>query len=76
MINKALSVSGQSRLSYIGHNEGTTSFYVMASEMPEMSSKIDRHISLGPIAFLRNCTNEIFHNVEIHVQQRSVSVIV
>lgn len=73
MINKALSVSGKSKLSYIGHNEGTTSFYVLASELPDMSSKIERHISLGPVVFLKNSANDVLHNIEAHIQQRSVS---
>ncbi|XP_018573001.1 lipase 3 [Anoplophora glabripennis] len=71
MISKALSVSGQSKLSYIGHNEGTTSFYVLASEMPEMKSKIERHISLGPVVFLRHSSNDVLHNIEEHMKQRS-----
>lgn len=40
MINFALSKSGQKDLHYIGHSQGTTSFFVMASLRTEMNSKI------------------------------------
>ncbi|KAJ8922569.1 hypothetical protein NQ315_007599 [Exocentrus adspersus] len=72
MMSKALSVSGQDKLIHIGHNEGTTSFYVLASEMPQMvASKVERHISLGPMVFLGNSTNEILLSIEAHAKQRS-----
>jgi lysosomal acid lipase/cholesteryl ester hydrolase len=34
MLNKALEVSGQQRLFYIGHSMGTTGFMVMANKRP------------------------------------------
>lgn len=75
LIDKALSVSGQAKLSYIGHNEGTTAFYVMASEIPEIRIKIERHISLGPIVYLSKCLNEILHTIEVHIEHASVNIL-
>lgn len=33
---------------------GTTAFYVMATEKPEYNKKIKCHISLAPVAFMKN----------------------
>ncbi|KAJ8985386.1 hypothetical protein NQ317_007543 [Molorchus minor] len=71
LLNKALSVSGMSSISYIGHNEGTTAFYVMGSENPEFLEKIDRQISLGPIAFMKNANDEVLDNIVSHFTQKS-----
>jgi lysosomal acid lipase/cholesteryl ester hydrolase len=40
MIDFALSKTGQKDLHYIGHSQGTTSFFVMASLRKEMNAKI------------------------------------
>jgi lysosomal acid lipase/cholesteryl ester hydrolase len=40
MIDFALLKSGQKDLHYIGHSQGTTSFFVMASLRAEMNAKI------------------------------------
>ena len=40
MIDYALWESGQRTLDYIGHSQGTTAFFVMASERKEMNAKI------------------------------------
>lgn len=40
MIDFALWHTGQRDLHYIGHSQGTTSFFVMASERKEMNAKI------------------------------------
>lgn len=42
------------RIHYIGHSQGTTSFFVMASERPEYNEKILLMNALAPIAFMTN----------------------
>lgn len=60
MIDYVLEKTGHSELYYIGHSQGTTTFYVMMSERPEYNSKIKGMISLAPIAFLANQRSPLF----------------
>ncbi|KAJ8953104.1 hypothetical protein NQ318_013448 [Aromia moschata] len=71
LVDKVLSISGQATVSYIGHNEGTTAFYAMVSENPDYSDKFDRHISLGPIVYMKNADNEVFENIKNHYTDKS-----
>ncbi|XP_069681265.1 lipase 3-like [Periplaneta americana] len=41
-------------LFYVGHSQGTTAFYVMASKLPEYNDKIHAMVSLSPVAFMYN----------------------
>ncbi|XP_032663799.1 lipase 3-like [Odontomachus brunneus] len=47
------------RILYVGHSEGTTQFWVMASEKPEYNSKIILMIALAPAAFTANIRGPI-----------------
>ena len=38
-------------LIYIGHSMGTTMFYVMASERPDVATKVKVMLGLAPVAF-------------------------
>lgn len=42
------------KLHYIGHSQGTTAFFVMASRKPEYNEKILLMNALAPIAFMEN----------------------
>jgi len=44
---------------YIGHSQGTTSFFVMTSTRPEYNSKIKAQFSLAPIAFMDHMTSPV-----------------
>lgn len=57
MIDYALGVTGQSQVYYAGHSQGTTSFFVMASERPEYNQKIRLMSALAPVAFMSNIPN-------------------
>lgn len=50
MIDFVLEKTGEQQLAYIGHSQGTTSFFVMCSERPEYNQKISLMIALAPIA--------------------------
>lgn len=52
MIDYALSTSNSSTLKYIGHSQGTTTFFVMASEREEYNKKIALMVALSPVAFM------------------------
>ncbi|XP_013200347.2 lipase 3 [Amyelois transitella] len=52
MIDYTLNTTSQKSLKYIGHSQGTTSFFVMASERPDYNDKIALMIALSPGAYL------------------------
>lgn len=54
MIDYILVVTGEKKLQYIGHSQGTTAFFVMSSERPEYNSKIQLMHALAPVAFMAN----------------------
>lgn len=53
-IDYALDIGKQKRLFYIGHSQGTTVYYVMASQLPEYNSKVTAHFSMAPIAYVNH----------------------
>ncbi|KAL0110610.1 hypothetical protein PUN28_013890 [Cardiocondyla obscurior] len=54
MIDYILNTTGYEKIYYVGHSEGTTQFWVMASEKPEYNSKIILMIGLAPAAYSGN----------------------
>lgn len=47
------------RLHYIGHSQGTTSFFVMASERPEYNRKILLMSALAPPVYMSHVSNKV-----------------
>lgn len=59
MIDHILLKTNQKKLSYVGHSQGTTSFFVLASMLPAYNDKIvDVHL-LAPVANLKNTRNQV-----------------
>ncbi|XP_072762482.1 lipase 3-like [Anoplolepis gracilipes] len=54
MITFITNMRSQPLHTYIGHSMGTTSFYIMASECPEIARRVKMMISLGPGAYINN----------------------
>jgi len=54
MIDGVLEKTGYQKLSYFGHSQGTTSFFVMASSRPQYNSKIHLMSALAPVAFMKH----------------------
>ncbi|KAJ6640032.1 Lipase 3 [Pseudolycoriella hygida] len=52
MIDYITSVTGHQRMHYVGHSQGTTSFFVMCSMRPEYNNRILSGHMLAPIAFM------------------------
>jgi pimeloyl-ACP methyl ester carboxylesterase len=52
MIDYVLGETKYAKLHYIGHSQGTTSFFVMASERPAYNDKILSMQALAPVAFM------------------------
>ncbi|XP_025261798.1 lipase 3 isoform X2 [Camponotus floridanus] len=59
MIDYVLEMTGYEKIFYVGHSEGTTQFWVTASEKPEYNSKITLMIALAPAAFSGNLRGPI-----------------
>lgn len=58
-IDYILQATNHSRLHYIGHSQGTTSFFVMASERPEYNEKILLMIAMAPPVFMAHVENKL-----------------
>ncbi|XP_014480140.1 PREDICTED: lipase 3 isoform X2 [Dinoponera quadriceps] len=44
---------------YIGHSMGTTAFYVMATECPQITEMVEVMISLAPVAFIQHIKSPV-----------------
>ncbi|CAF4850998.1 unnamed protein product [Pieris macdunnoughi] len=58
-IDYILNKTDSQALYYVGHSQGTTSFYVMNALRPEYNKKIKLMFSLSPIAWMKNIENSI-----------------
>jgi lysosomal acid lipase/cholesteryl ester hydrolase len=56
-IDYILAMTSQTKLHYIGFSEGTTAFFVMASERLEYNHKIKTMQALSPVAFLQKISS-------------------
>lgn len=54
MIDYVSAVTNQRRMHYCGHSQGTTAFFVMASQLPEYNDRIISMNALAPIAYMGN----------------------
>lgn len=52
MIDYITQVTGEQRMHYVGHSQGTTSFLIMCSERREYNARIISAHLLAPIAFM------------------------
>ncbi|XP_052747894.1 lipase 1-like [Galleria mellonella] len=59
MIDYSLNVTNRRSLYYIGHSQGTTSFFVMGSERPEYNEKVTLMIALAPSAYLSHTKSRL-----------------
>ncbi|KPI95464.1 Lipase 1 [Papilio xuthus] len=59
VIDYVLNVTSELKLFYIGHSQGTTDFFIMASLRPEYNSKIYLSIQLAPIAWFKYINSPI-----------------
>jgi len=49
----------QEKLSYIGHSQGTMSFWIAMETNPELNEKIEIMFALGPVARVKNIKSPI-----------------
>lgn len=65
MIDYVLESTNQTKLFYIGHSQGTTSFFVMCSERPEYNEKIKMMHALAPVAYMNNAISPVLRVSEL-----------
>lgn len=58
-IDYILAATNQENLYYIGHSQGTTSFFAMASQRPEYNQKVRLMIALAPVVYLSNSVHPL-----------------
>lgn len=58
-IDYILKQTDYSRLHYIGHSQGTTTFFVLCSEKPEYNDKISLMVAMAPVVFIGHNNNDI-----------------
>ncbi|XP_050300262.1 lipase 3-like [Anthonomus grandis grandis] len=52
VIDYVLNITQKSKVNFIGHSQGTTTFFVMGAERPEYNDKIGVMVGMAPSAFL------------------------
>lgn len=57
MIDYTLNTTGRENLLYLGHSQGTTTFFVMTSELPQYQNKIKAMFALAPVAYAYRLTS-------------------
>jgi lysosomal acid lipase/cholesteryl ester hydrolase len=60
MIDYVLEKSGAEKLHYIGHSQGNTAFFVMASLRPEYNEKFRSMHAYAPVAYMAHNKNPLF----------------
>lgn len=59
MIDYILNETDSKEMMYVGHSQGCTSFFVMASVLPDYNSKIKLMIALAPAVFMSHIRHPI-----------------
>ncbi|XP_038212159.1 lipase 3-like [Zerene cesonia] len=59
MIDYVLQKTNTKQLSYIGHSQGTTAFFVMCSQKPEYNDKIRVMIALSAVAWMSHLVSPV-----------------
>lgn len=52
MIDYTLNETGNDALKYVGHSQGSTSFFVLMSELPDYNVKVSLMVALAPVAWM------------------------
>ncbi|EFN65283.1 Lipase 3 [Camponotus floridanus] len=59
MITFITKMRSQPLHTYVGHSMGTTSFFVMASERPDVAEKVQKMVALAPAAFTHHMKSPV-----------------
>jgi pimeloyl-ACP methyl ester carboxylesterase len=59
VIDFALQLTGDDRLAYVGHSEGTTMLFAALALYPELADRLSCFVGLGPVATVGGITNPL-----------------
>lgn len=59
MMDHIINVTGQEKMHYVGHSQGTTAFFVTGSEKPEYHERVRLMTAFAPAAALKNIPSPI-----------------
>ncbi|XP_014469105.1 PREDICTED: lipase 3-like [Dinoponera quadriceps] len=60
MIDYVLKTTGREKLFYLGHSQGTTTFFVMSAQLPEYQDKVHAMFAMAPVAYSSRMFSPIF----------------
>lgn len=69
MIDYIIDKTDYKKIHYVGHSQGTTSFFIMCSERPKYNDKIASMHALAPIAYMRNVRSPFIRALAPFVNQ-------
>ncbi|EFN73360.1 Gastric triacylglycerol lipase [Camponotus floridanus] len=72
MITFITNMTSQPLHTYIGHSMGTTGFYIMASERPEIAQMVQKMISLSPVAFTNHMESKIKYLIPLWTELKMI----
>lgn len=64
-IDYILKKTNKTKLHYLGHSQGTTSFFVMMSMKPEYNQKIRLGVMFAPVIFVEHVNASLFQRIVI-----------
>lgn len=73
MMDFVTSKTGQKKMHYVGHSQGTTSFFVLASKRPEYNDRVITAHALAPIAFMSNLKSPAVRSATVFLNTIDVS---
>ncbi|KAK9731506.1 alpha/beta-hydrolase lipase region [Popillia japonica] len=63
IVDKILKITSKTQISYVGHNQGNTIFYVMASIKPEYNAKVSKMVALGPLVYIQHSQHPLIKQI-------------
>lgn len=74
MIDYITAETGQRRMHYVGHSQGTTAFFVMCALRQEYNDRIISMNALAPIAFMSNLFSPFVRSAVLFLNTLGVSL--
>lgn len=75
-IDHILQTTGQEKVFYIGHSQGTTAYFAMAASRPEYNDKIRLMTALAPVSYMQNIPSPILRALAENELLLSVSKVI
>lgn len=74
-IDYILNITGQQKVSYVGHSQGTTAFMALMALRPEYNEKVHVMAALSPVVFMDKSTStlmKLFSDNELLIDVRLI----